>query len=242
MRKVFIFFVATFIWYIGFSQNIEIPQLENNQIIKHTAFTLSYNEQHEQANWVAYVLTSEQATTKCERSNSFKSDKQVSTESATYKDYKKSGYDRGHLAPAADMCLSSKTLQESFYYSNISPQKAGFNRGIWKKLEMQVRKWAIEKGKIYIVTGPVLTDSLDVIGPNNVSVPNYYYKVILYYNDSEIEGIGFVLLNETSKEPLLDLAVTIDDIEKMTGINFFYSLPDDKEKEVESVVNLNYWF
>jgi endonuclease G len=139
------------------------------------------------------------------------------------------------------MAWSEKSMEESFYYSNMSPQKPSFNRGIWKKLEEQMRHWANEYHSIYIATGPILDSHLVSIGINNVSVPNYYYKVILNVKDSIVKGIGFILPNATSTLPLQHYAVTIDSVEKMTHINFFPKLDDDIEKKIENHYNLNDW-
>ncbi len=123
-----------------FSQNIELPHYTNNsEIIQHTGYVLKYNEYFEQAEWVAYQLTIEEVNGDFERSNNFRKDLHISTGSATLKDYKNSGYDRGHLIPAADMKWSPDAMGASFFMSNMSPQNPSFNRGIWKKLEGQVR-------------------------------------------------------------------------------------------------------
>ncbi len=164
-----------------FSQNIELPHYTNDsEIIQHTGYALKYNEQYEQAEWVAYQLTDIEVNGKYERSDNFRKDPFVSTGSATLKDYKGSGYDRGHLIPASDMKWSPDAMSSSFYMSNMSPQDPSFNRGIWKKLEEQVREWAVDNREIYVVTGPVLTNGLyQTIGVNKVAVPNHYYKVVL---------------------------------------------------------------
>lgn len=221
--------------------SLEIPG-GNGEIVCHTGYTLSYNEEHEQANWVAYELTGKETDRKFKRTNKFIVDPNVSTGSATSKDYNNSGYDQGHLAPAADMAWSITTMKESFYYSNMSPQVPSFNRDIWKKLEEQVRDWAVEDKAVYVVTGPVLTEGLPTIGPNNVSVPKYYYKVVLDYTLPGIKGIGFIMPNAGSKEPLKTYAVTIDSVEKFTGLDFFYRLPNDQEAVIEMNLDIGAWF
>ena len=165
----------------------------------------------------------------------------VKTNSADDHDYEGSGYDRGHLAPAADMGWSTITMAESFYFSNMSPQLPAFNRGIWKRLEELVRSWAIENKAVYVVTGPVLTSNLPSIGPDKVSVPKYFYKVILDYTDPDIKGIGFILPNASSGAPLQNYAVTIDSVEKVTGIDFFPALPDKQEKKIEKTLCIPCW-
>ncbi len=221
---------------------LEIPATQTGDvIINHTGYSLLYNEKHEQASWVAYELTEKETNKLFERSDKFLVDPKVSTGSATSADYKESGYDRGHLAPAADMSWSELTMVESFYYSNMSPQLPGFNRGIWKSLEELVRSWAIENNSIYVVTGPVLSSGLKTIGVNGVSVPNYYYKVILDYSESSTKAIGFILPNQSSDRQLQEFAVSVDSVEKVTGIDFYYLLPDDQEASLESSVCVSCW-
>jgi endonuclease G len=215
--------------------NPEIPFIRpDDQIVRHLGYTLCYNEKHEQASWVAYDLTRNEAAGGYERTNKFIVDPSVSTGSATAADYANSGYDRGHLAPAGDMGWSATAMAESFYYSNMSPQVPGFNRGIWKKLEEQVRTWATTDSVLYVVTGPVLTEGLPTIGPNMVSVPKYYYKVLLDYHKPGFKAIGFVLPNIASSQPLSDFAVSVDSVERLTGIDFFPALPDGAEDLLES--------
>jgi len=221
---------------------LELPAFNtSNQIIKHIGYTLSYSEEHEQAKWVAYDLTRQEVYGTIRRTNDFREDPLVTTGSATKADYKGSGYDRGHLAPAADMKWSQKAMSESFFMSNMSPQKPRFNRGIWKKLEGQVRKWAISNDEIYVVTGPILEEGLLTIGINNVSAPGAYFKVILDYKAPEIKAIGFILPNQSSKQPLKTYAVSVDFVEDRTGIDFFYKLPDDIENRLESTFDLSKW-
>jgi len=222
--------------------NFEIPAIsKGEQIIHHHGYSLSYNEKHEQANWVAYELTTDKTVARYSRTNKFLIDPQVQTGSADNEDYEASGYDRGHLAPAADMEWSEESVKESFYYSNMSPQLPSFNRGIWKHLEEFVREAAINSEAIYVVTGPVLTDGLSTIGHNHVSVPKYYYKVLLDYKDPEKKGIAFILPNESSPLSLSNFAVTIDSVEKITHINFFPTLSSQDEASLEKEIDYKKW-
>lgn len=221
---------------------LEIPKIgPKDNIVSHTGYSLLYNERHEQANWVAYDLTKEETNKQFDRTDKFIADPKVKTGTANYKDYVGSGYDMGHLAPAADMGWSATTMAESFYYSNMSPQIPGFNRGIWKKLEELVRNWAIANNAVYIVTGPVLSNNLKTIGANKVSVPDYFYKVILDYSEPSIKGIGFIIPNTGSSEQLQDFALSIDSVEKHTGIDFFPLLPDEQEEIIEKTLCIPCW-
>jgi endonuclease G len=222
--------------------NLEIPKTNADvSIIRHTGFSLLYNEAHEQASWVAYELTREKTAKGVERTDKFLPDPKVLTGTATNKDYEKSGYDRGHLAPAADMSWSEVAMAESFYFSNMSPQLPGFNRGVWKRVEEQVRLWAVENERIHIVTGPILTEGLNTIGKNEVSIPNHYYKVILDYTSPNVKGIGFIIPHESSSLSLQHFAVTIDSVEILTGIDFFPSLPDSHEYLIEKTLCISCW-
>ena len=222
--------------------NLEFPALlPNEKIISHTGYSFVYSEEHEQAKWIAYELTKEETNSLFERTDKFLVDPLVSTGTAENSDYAKSGYDKGHLAPAADMGWSALTMKESFYFSNMSPQLPGFNRGVWKRLEELMRSWAIDNKAIYIVTGPLLSKGLPAIGSNGVSIPNYYYKVILDYTQPDIHAIGFVLPNASSSASLSTFAVSIDEVERQTGIDFFPALPDDQETKLEKEVCQTCW-
>ena len=221
---------------------LEIPAVAaGDKVIVHTGFSLLYNETHEQSQWVAYELTKEETVKVAERTNKFITDPAVKTKSANDRDYRGSGYDRGHMAPAADMGWSVKSMQESFYFSNMSPQVPACNRGVWKRLEEQVRDWARDYGAVYIVTGPVLTEGLPAIGANRVSVPEAYYKVILDYTEPGIKGIGFIVPNAGSEAWIGTFAVTIDSVESVTGIDFFPGMSDEDEFETESILCTECW-
>ena len=225
-----------------FSADYLLPASKKDElIINHLAITLLYNEKHEQAKWVAYELESNKLNGNFKRKNQFRIDPKVHTISASPTDYKKSGYDRGHLASAADMKWSKVAMEESFFMSNISPQTPGFNRGIWKKLESVVRRWANDYEKIYIVTGPVLTKEYSTIGLNNVSVPDFFFKVVLDNQGPEKKAIGFVLANEKSRNNLKDFSMNIDSVEKITGIDFFHLLEDSFEDSLERSLDLSQW-
>jgi endonuclease G, mitochondrial len=215
---------------------------ESEEVVYHTGFTLSYNEEHEQANWVAYELSYDKIGGSEKRTNKFLPDPNVSTQTANDKDYYKSGYDRGHLAPAGDMTWSEEAMRSSFYYSNMSPQVPSFNRGIWKKLEEQIRTWALRDSLLFVATGPVLENGLPYIGDNKVSVPKYYYKVIIDYYGNEKKGIGFIMANEASSKPLSNFIVSIDSVEKLTGINFFYAIPHTLQDSLEKQQCVECWF
>ena len=233
MKKIFIilFLTPTFL----FSQEASdfIPT-NNGELVHHTYYSLSYSEQHEQAEWVFYEIKKERILGLVSRKNNFRSDNTVSTNSATLSDYKGSGFDRGHLAPAHDFSFNKDAMSESFYMSNMSPQNPSFNRGIWVELESLVRSWG-SVSSIYVVTGPILVDCSTTIGTNNVCVPESYYKVI--YDPSEKKMIAFVLLNEKGEYKLSHYVTSVDYVESITGIDFFPILEDNLEEELESEIH-----
>lgn len=221
-----------------------LPTSTTNQIVKHKYYTMSYSEEHEQPEWVAYEITRDQFQGKgIKRTDDFRSDPKVKTKSATKGDYRGSGYDRGHLVPAGDMTFNEEAMSETFYMSNMSPQKRNFNGGIWRELEETTRDWAKKYKHLYIVTGPVLTQKkLDKVGHNEVTVPSAYFKVLLDITEPELKGIGFIIENEVSNKHLSEYAVTIDEVESLTGIDFFPELlSPNKETELEQQVEIGRW-
>ncbi len=221
-----------------FSQEL-LPTSTTGQIIRHTYFTLSYAQEHKQAEWVYYELTPKYITGTQARTDNFRPDPKVTTNSAQLSDYRGSGYDRGHLCPAGDMRLNHTSMSETFYLSNISPQVPSFNRGIWSTLESIVRNWAMTEDMIYVVTGGVLTSSEGSIGANRVTVPQYYYKVI--YEPETPKMIGFVLPNERGTRPIEDYVVSVDSVEVLTGIDFFPQLEDSLQSALESQSDPALW-
>jgi len=225
------------------SINDAYPLLLNNnwQTVHYTGFDLSYNETHEQANWVIYLLTRQKCSGTYKRKNNFRTDTNIVSGSATVEDYAGSGFDRGHLAPAADMKWSSVAMDESFLMSNISPQNASFNRGIWKKMEELVRSWTMEHDSIIVVTGPVFKDNLPAIGFNQVSIPEYYYKVLLNISYNNYKAIAFLIPQNATQNPLSSFTLSIDKLEAYTGINFFYKLNPEIMNPLEQKCEFFQW-
>ena len=243
LQKAIISLFSFFLSFFLFSEPLELPGFTNDQAVIYREFyTLEYAELYEQARWVAYELTREEVMGDTSRKDSFKSDNLIPTGSAALSDYAGSGYDRGHLAPAADMKMSAKSMSESFYLSNMSPQDPGFNRGIWSELEACVRTWAYENETVLVVTGPVLVrEDYPVIGKNAVSIPEYYYKVILDITGAEKKGIGFLLPNKKALSPLQSFAMSIDVIEELVEIDFFPGVEDSVENVLERDYDISLW-
>jgi endonuclease G len=214
------------------------------QVIEYRDYVLSYDEEAEQAEWVAYILTKENLEKPWnKRSDNFMPDSRVKTGSSTPDDYRNSGYDRGHLVPAADMAYDPEAQEETFLMSNISPQARNFNKGIWRELEELTRNWAKKFEQLYVVTGPVLSETpKGYIGENEVAVPTAYFKVLLDLTEPEKKAIAFIVPNQVSFEPLYDYVASVDQVEALTGIDFFPELmPDELEKELEAAYNIDLW-
>jgi len=203
----------------------------NGEVVEHTYYSLSYLEEHEQAEWVHYKLNSTMLKGEIPRKKNYTIDRKVSTGSAKTSDYTNSGFDRGHLVPAADMKMDFTSVKEAAYMSNISPQKPKFNNGVWSRLEKRIRLRA-KKSELYITTGGVLSPAdLKKIGKNNVSVPDQFYKII--YDVKNQKMFAYLMPNKKieSREKYV---VTVDSIETLTGIDFFADLSDDLEDKLEA--------
>jgi endonuclease G len=223
-----------------FGQCNLLPTSTTHEIVKHTYYTLSYSKKDEQAEWVAYLLTRSMLTGQSERGNNFRPDPSVPNGSAQLSDYSKSGYDRGHLCPAGDMTFNAQAMSETFYLSNMSPQVPAFNRGIWKSLESLVREWAEEDDSIFVVTGGILSNPKGSIGEDRVTVPSRFYKVI-YDFTGEKKMIAFILPNKKGIKLLSEYVVTVDDVGRLTGIDFFPCLPDSLKNRLEGTSDISKW-
>ncbi len=218
-----------------------LPSSTTGAIVEHSYYSLSYNEPFEQAEWVAYVLKKSQLTSDQRKRPFFIEDPKVKTKSADWRNYKGSGYDRGHLCPAGDRRFSEQAYNETFYTSNISPQDRDFNAGVWNRLELQVRDWARRYNELFVVTGGVLEPGLKEIGEEDVDVPRYYYKIIARGEPNDPKILAFLFLGKESTKPLRQFTVSVDEIEKRTGIDFFENLPDEVEARLESKVEVGDW-
>ena len=225
---------------------IETPKVLDdrpNQIIVHKGYSVSYNKDTRLPNWVAYELTDIEVNGTCKRSPHFYPDPDVKGRQADNEDYRNSGWDKGHIAPAGDMKWDEQAMRESCYFSNICPQNHNLNGGDWRSLEEKCRDYARRFGNVYIAAGAVVGEMKNgTIGHNKVVVPDGFFKVLLICKESKYEGIGFYFENVAGHKPLSVYVKSIDEIEKLTGIDFFYSLPDKLEEEVERTVNEEIWF
>jgi len=234
---------------LAFPRCPAVKHAPDHELRHFTDYDICYRESYEQAEWSAYQLERSELVKNASRSNDFRPDPQISTESASLADYRKSGYDRGHLAPAADFAYSPEAMSETFYMSNMTPQAPQFNRGIWKDLEEDVRSWANKYGRAYVICGPVLDESADryaTIGASKVVIPRYFYKIVLLpvYEDKEdfatpddctkLIARAYLIPNKQCNDSYEAYRVSINEIESRTGIDFFYLLDDSIEEKIES--------
>lgn len=216
---------------------------QQEQRIAHIGYQVSYNSDWHLPNWVAYQLTAEEVAGEEARSNKFLPDPLVDGDPVLTSDYTHSGFDRGHMAPAADMKWSPQAMRESFYMTNICPQNHSNNAGDWKDLEELVRDLATTYGNIYLACGPVVSDTSNTIGTiRRIVVPESFYKVLLRQKaDGTWTSIGFVMPNAAGNRPLMTYMLPVDSVENMVGVDFFPLLPDSVENAVESDYTISDW-
>ena len=214
------------------------------QILKRRGYTTSYNEKTKTPNWVAWHLTKAHTYGDHQRKNEvFFEDESIEREKrATDNDYYNSRYDRGHMCPAGDNKWDAQVMRESFLFTNICPQNHGLNKYEWNDLEIQCRDWARQYGAIDIVCGPLFTTTGEqkTIGRNRVWVPESFFKVILC-RQGKPKAIGFIYRNEGKKQTREEALRSVDEIEALTGIDFFPSLDDETESRIEAEAALEDW-
>lgn len=211
------------------------------QLIEYKAMTVSFNKDMHIPNWVSWELLRSEVDGNEERGDKFLHDDNVI--GCPYpEDYRGSGYDRGHMAPAADMRWCPEAMRQSFYMTNICPQLHSLNGGTWKKLEEKCRIWAMADSAIIIIAGPILTDLPDeYIGNTGVAVPKRYFKIIAAPFANPPRGIGFIMPNGRVAGGMQAAAVSIDSVERVTGHDFFQNLPDSIQHIIESKCRFNFW-
>lgn len=224
----------------------ELALLKNDnsqQIIEHSGYTVSFNPIWRIPNWVAYGLTKSEVMGTVPRDKNFYPDPAIKKDPVTRADYNgvgKIGMSRGHMAPAGDMKWSETAMQESCYMTNICPQNNNLNNGDWKSLEEHARNWAIKYGEIFITCGPIVEDDYLTIG-REIAIPKFFYKVFLRKQENNWTSIGFLFANEAGSKPLMTRMLSVDEIEELTGIDFFFQLPDSIENKVEAKYIVSDW-
>lgn len=223
---------------------MELPaHADTDCIIEYNGYTVSYDEAARIPAWVAYELTSEEANDTIGRSGkNFRPDDKAKVVQADNYDYRNSGWSRGHMAPAGDFKWDDGAMWDTFFYTNCCPQDEKMNNGSWHVLENKVRTWARQFGSVFVVTGPIVGQNQEgKIGPHKITVPDAFFKALLVYKDESYHGIAFVMFNNPTKQGLSDSYLSINELEKLSGFDFFPSLDDSIEETIEDEVDLKFW-
>ena len=223
---------------------MELPAVcDDDIILTHKGFVISYNAEARIPEWVAYELTADETRGDAERDESmFRMDPTYGRTQAMREDYYDSGWTRGHMACAGDFQWDEEAMDETFYLTNICPQDRELNKGDWNYLEKQVRRWARDYGHVWVVTGPIIGGNrYGTIGDRDVTVPDSFFKAVLTEKNGKYRSIAFVMDNDDKRYWLDECAVTVNGLEAMTGQDFFPLLPDGVEEEVESQLRLQDW-
>lgn len=223
---------------------MELPaHADTDCIIEYNGYTVSYDEAARIPAWVAYELTSEEANGTIGRSGkNFRPDDKAKVVQADNYDYRSSGWSRGHMAPAGDFKWDDGAMWDTFFYTNCCPQDEKMNNGSWHVLENKVRTWARQFGSVFVVTGPIVGQNQEgKIGPHKITVPDAFFKALLVYKDESYHGIAFVMFNNPTKQGLSDSYLSINELEKLSSLDFFPSLDDSIEETIEDEVDLKFW-
>lgn len=216
---------------------LELPKIKSNEIIvRHTGHTLSYNPRWLIPNWTAYELTPDELEGDALRAKKFTTDPNLEGyPRAEHWYYTNSGWVRGHMVPAGDLKNSQKAMDESFYTSNICPMNMAFNNGIWKRLEEKIRKWAVQYGHVYIITGPIMGRNVNgKVGESDIFIPDKFFKAVLVPYNKSFLTIGFIMANDDStKGKLKDCAITVDELEHIISMDLFTNLKKGTERLIE---------
>ncbi len=237
---------------MGEGDSIFMHSVRRGKVYRHKHYFLSYSERDEQAEWVSYELTYDEVTNQsAKKEDYFTDDPIIETGSATYSDYSGTGYDRGHMAPSADFRFDKTAQLECYHMSNMSPQIHDFNAGLWNDLEGQTRYWARLYDRVYVVSGPLLTGNEQKLTKKKgdrtiktkVSIPTHHFKIVFdYSNKKHPKMIAFLMPNEKGlKGKIMDYAMTVRDLEKKTGIDFFQNMPRQTQDYLETYIKKSEW-
>ena len=221
------------------SAGLEIPAYSASEdIVVHLGYTASYNHTTLISEWVAWELTAEEAAGTKEGQYSFSRDPSVSFPKASREDYSNSGWDKGHMAPRADMKWSTQALEESYYFTNVCPQDHEMNSQAWRKIEELTRRLARRYGTVWVVCGPVFnSDNHRHIGPACVHVPDAFYKALAINTGEGYHTVAFLVENSHQNGSPRRYAVSVDSVETVIGRNLFPLIPE----EAEVSYNWNVW-
>ncbi len=222
-------------------ESVVMPRGMSNTVVRYKGFTVHFNKNLHIPNCVVYEITASEARGKRDREGDFTRDPKVAG-CPNWWDYRDSGYDRGHMAPAGDMKWDEQAMNETFFLTNICPQDNALNAGMWNDIELKVREWARRDKALIVITGPIVDNNPKTIGQDmDIAVPEAFFKVLLATKTTPMRAIAFICPNRYCGGSLKSYAVSVDEVEERTGMNFFNSLPDDVENQLESTCNLNQW-
>ena len=229
--------------YVGYDDICYGQSSERTIDFEKIAYSVSYDEIHKQPRWVAYSLSKEELYGYARRKGKqFHQDDSVPYKQADKSDYRGSGWTHGHLAPAADFSWSDKALDNTFYYTNISPQSETLNTGSWQKLENRVRSWAEMFGEVYIITGPIIGNAENgTIGMNQITIPDAFYKAVLTRDGESYQAVAFILENSSTPQSYTKCCLSINKIESIIGIDLFCALDNNIEEIIEDNYNKDFW-
>ncbi len=220
------------------------PSSKSDILIEHEGFSLLFDTQTMCPRWVAWELTADETRGRVSRQGvNFKEDEAVPEQYQVASwDYNGGQYGRGHMCPAGDMKWSQQAMQDCHYMTNVCPQTAELNKNWWEHLERACRQWARQEGSVWIVCGPVFSESPKRFGKKHrVAVPKGFYKVVLSLKEGREKALGFYYTNDDAPQPMEDAVRSVDEIEKLTDIDFFSSLPDEQEGHLEAMTDLRAW-
>jgi endonuclease G len=244
MKKLIFFFIVLPLISFSQLQNYEkyIPTSSTGDIYHYDFYSVALLEDHKLPEWTIYFSTKERITQYSPfsiKGLDLKKDPKVPTVVEDIHFYNNS-YDKGHLVPAGDMSFDYDALKQSFYSANLTPMIDKLNRGVWKKAESLVRKWTVQYDSLIIISGCVFKDENYLLLPTGLAIPGFYYKIVI--DIERMSAIGLVLPNSEVENSLISYVYSIDDIEKLIGIDFLYKLPESQQKLIEEKVNLEDWF
>jgi len=224
-----------------------LPALSTGDVVTvHPGHSLVWDEAHHVPKWTAHIVLPDIMKGSLARIDTFKPDPDVKGRTDLFDEYWNSGFDRGHMVPSADMRWSQKALEATYLYSNIAPQKAEMNRETWAELEDWGRRYVhYAQEKVFIVTGPVISEGLPTLSTpttiEKVSIPAYCFKAFADLDGADKKGIAFVMNNGPADKNMLSYAVSIDSVEKLTGLDLFPALDDATEAAIEQMSDVTPW-
>ena len=217
----------------------------NCSILYRQGYVLCHDNSKKVPLWVSYHLSSDDLNCTEKRAGyKFQADPDLAPgDRATNKDYSKSGYDKGHMSPAADQCRNATTMTECFYLSNMCPQWPQLNRHPWEQFEVKIRALAAKYGEIWVIVGPIFEKNSGKegfkpeleLGPDHVWVPWGFYKIVIFYSGKYFHALAFQYQNQDETNDIPAHAAAIGTIQAETGLDFLSALPENDQKGIESI-------